>query len=75
MSYGKTPENNRSNEDHAREQAYREYLSLRENRSDRGSYVKDDTLYGSYFSRSDQNRRSSIEDTPYGASEMRRKKP
>ena len=73
MSYGKTPENNKSNEDHAREQAYREYLSLRENRRDRGSYVKDDTLYGSYFSRSDQNRRSSIDDTPYGASEMRRK--
>lgn len=73
MSYGKTPGNNRSNEDNAREQAYREYLSLRENRHERGSYVKDDTLYGSYFSRSGQNSKSYIEDTPYGSSEMRRK--
>ncbi|MBQ0078845.1 MAG: LCP family protein [Eubacterium sp.] len=40
----------RSEEERARQQAYQEYLSLRENRSDRGNYIKDDTLYGSYVS-------------------------
>lgn len=38
-----------SEEQRAKEQAYQEYLSLREHRSSRGHYVKDDTLYGEYF--------------------------
>lgn len=72
-------------EQRAREQAYQEYLALRENRSSRGNYVKDDDLYGSYFA-SNSNRtrneyesgssfqvRNIIEDTPYGNSEMRRR--
>ena len=77
-----------SDEQRARQQAYEEYLSLRENRTPRGNYVKNDDLYGSYFSnarREDRSRdeireeymrarhRSSIDDTPYGASEMRRR--
>lgn len=41
----------RSEEERARQQAYQEYLSLRENRSDRGNYIKDDTMYGSYIPR------------------------
>ena len=44
MSYDK------SNEQRAREQAYQEYLRLREGRDSRGNYVKNDDLYGSYFS-------------------------
>lgn len=71
-------------EKRAREQAYQEYLRLRENRDTRGNYVKNDDLYGSYFSngyglqRQDyygerHQRKSYIEDTPYGASEMRRR--
>lgn len=87
MSYDKT------NEQRAREQAYQEYLRLRENRDSRGNYVKNDDLYGSYFSnnnsrvtyddemfrsrpsRSENQYRSGsyIDDTPYGASEMRRR--
>ena len=87
MSYDKT------NERRAREQAYQEYLRLRENRDSRGNYVKNDDLYGSYFSNNNsrvtyddemfrsrpsrpenQYRSGSyIDDTPYGASEMRRR--
>ena len=68
-----------SSEQRAREQAYQEYLSLRENRSSRGNYVKDDTLYGAYFpsgnsERKQRESRSSIDDTPYGSSEMRRRR-
>ena len=40
----------RSRESRARQDAYQEYLSLREHNEDRGSYVKDDTLYGSLHS-------------------------
>lgn len=58
----------KTSEQRAREQAYQEYLSLRENRSSRGNYVRNDDLYGEYFSG-----RSSIENTPYGTSEMRRR--
>lgn len=70
---------NRENEQRARQQAYEEYLRLRENRSDRGKYVKDDTLYGSYFSsgnsgKDDKSGSSSIEDTPYGSSRMRQQR-
>lgn len=85
--------NNMSDEQRARQQAYQEYLSLRENRAPRGNYVKNDDLYGSYFSngrREDRTRdeireeymrarqgnrygSNSIEDTPYGMSEMRRR--
>ena len=68
-----------NSEQRAREQAYQEYLSLRENRSSRGNYVKDDTLYGAYFpsgnsERKQRESRSSIDDTPYGSSEMRRRR-
>ena len=68
--------NEMTDEQRAKEQAYQEYLSLRENKSPRGNYVKNDELYGSYFS-SDNRRepaKQNIEDTPYGASEMRRKR-
>lgn len=71
-------DNNRSNEQRAKDQAYQEYLRLRENRSSRGHYVKDDTLYGEYFpsgNESSKNRRraggASSEGTPYGESQMR----
>ncbi len=37
------------NEHRAKEQAYQEYLKLRQNNGSRGNYVKDDTLYGAYF--------------------------
>ncbi|MBQ3185411.1 MAG: hypothetical protein IJB54_05460, partial [Firmicutes bacterium] len=87
--FGNTSGNDRymSDEQRARQQAYEEYLSLRENRAPRGNYVKNDDLYGSYFSngrREDRSRdeireeymrarrENSIEDTPYGRSEMRR---
>lgn len=68
-------------EQRAKEQAYAEYLALRENKSSRGNYVKNDDLYGSYFSGSShsskpkqtsEHRGGSIDDTPYGASQMRR---
>ncbi len=67
--------NNR--EQDAREQAYQEYLKLRDANSGRGHYIKDDTKYGSYFSNNSTDRSSSgndysIDDTPYGSSEMRR---
>lgn len=88
--FGNTTGNDRymSDEQRARQQAYEEYLSLRENRIPRGNYVKNDDLYGSYFSNGRREDRSrdeireeymrarrgnSIEDTPYGRSEMRRK--
>lgn len=90
---------NITDEQRAREQAYQEYLNLRENRSGRGNYVKNDDLYGSYFSNARREerplreerpvreershdairdeymraRRGSIENTPYGESEMRRR--
>lgn len=86
----------------AREQAYEEYLSLREHKSNRGNYVKDDTIYGAYvpqsggrgdkgeyspsrsgrasngsrerYGRSEYSEfHSSIENTPYGNSKMRKK--
>ena len=45
-----------NNEKLARQQAYEEYLRLREKSSTRGNYVKDDALYGSYFPNAPQNR-------------------
>lgn len=88
--FSNTTRNDRniSDEQRARQQAYEEYLSLREGGRSRGNYVKNDDLYGSYFSnarREDRSRDeireeymrarrgSSIDDTPYGASEMRRR--
>lgn len=73
----------RSSEQNAREQAYQEYLKLRQNRSSRGNYVKEDTLYGEYIPKSSSGRTAaerssnrersrSIDDTPYGRSEKRR---
>jgi len=63
----------KSNEQRAREQAYQEYLKLRESSSSRGNYVKDDTLYGAYFPKGhDNDLRPSSHGTPYGNSEMRR---
>ena len=41
---------NISDEQRAREQAYQEYLRLREGTSNRGNYVRNDDFYGSYFS-------------------------
>ena len=102
-NYGSTSGNGRSGNDEqrAREQAYREYLRLRENSNgSRGHYVKDDTLYGAYFPSSGTSGRSggsrsgqaqtpsgnsgreteayrsgsSIDDTPYGNSEMRKRR-
>ena len=83
MGDNRTRDNSyRNNEKSAREQAYQEYLNLRENRSGRGNYVKDDTLYGSYFSKSNKSSYSqsnssgfgsSVENTPYGNSQMRKK--
>lgn len=71
-------DNNRSNEQRAKDQAYEEYLKLRENRTSRGHYVKDDNLYGEYFPtghENSKNRRkeaqSLAEGTPYGDSKMR----
>lgn len=65
-----------SNEQRAKEEAYQEYLRLRENRNSRGSYVKDDTLYGEYFPAGDlakqsAGRRGSVDNTAYGRSDMR----
>ncbi|MDO4745447.1 MAG: LCP family protein [Bacillota bacterium] len=59
----------KSSEQIAREQAYQEYLRLREDSKSRGNYVKNDDLYGSYFPGSG----TSVEDTPYGRSDMRRR--
>lgn len=93
MGDNRTRNNNYKNDEKkAREQAYQEYLNLRENRSSRGNYIKDDTLYGSYFPKSrnegfagressdygsaksgSRSFRSSIEDTPYGNSQMRKR--
>ena len=110
--YGSTSgrRQNKNNEQRAKEQAYQEYLRLRENRSsDRGHYVKDDDLYGAYFQsgksggnkgtsrgsslsandyyvseskrarRSDINSEpyrsgSSVDNTPYGNSQMRKQR-
>ena len=81
MDDNRRHDNYRSREDRAREDAYQEYLSLREHNEERGSYVKDDTLYGSYIpnrsgypqqEREDRGHvHSSVENTPYGASRMR----
>ena len=49
MNDNRRYDNDRSRESRARQDAYQEYLSLREHNEDRGSYVKDDTLYGSYI--------------------------
>lgn len=64
-NYRNTSGNRRSttDEQRARDEAYQEYLRLRENRDSRGNYVKNDDLYGSYFSNS--SRRSSGEDRSY----------
>jgi len=62
---------NMNDEQRAREQAYQEYLKLREGRSSRGNYVKNDEQFGSYFTNSKKG--TNIEDTPYGNSEMRKK--
>ncbi len=83
MDDNRNNDNYRSREDSAREQAYQEYLNLRENNDNRGRYVKDDTLYGSYIPNRSQHSReqqrfdstggfhTSVDGTPYGASRMR----
>ena len=43
MNDNRRYDNDRSRESRARQDAYQEYLSLREHNEDRGSYVKDDT--------------------------------
>ncbi len=89
MDDNRRQNNYRSREDNAREDAYQEYLRLREHNENRGGYVKDDTLYGSYIpNRSGQQAdygdesgrgsdnsggfQTSVENTPYGTSRMRR---
>ncbi|MEI3516728.1 MAG: hypothetical protein V8R50_05205 [Clostridia bacterium] len=57
MNDNRRYDNDRSRESRARQDAYQEYLSLREHNEDRGSYVKDDTLYGSYIPNRSGNRR------------------
>ncbi len=54
------------NEQRAKEQAYQEYLSLRENRKSRGNYVKDDTLYGEYFPSGNEHGRGADHDGHQG---------
>ncbi len=87
MDHNRRQDDYRSGENRASEDAYQEYLRLREHNENRGGYVKDDTLYGSYVSnRSDRTQgygeqhefdstggfQTSIENTPYGESRMRR---
>ena len=89
MNDNRRYDNDRSRESRARQDAYQEYLSLREHNEDRGSYVKDDTLYGSYIPNRSGNRRqhqpsqefdssggfhTSVEDTPDGVSKMRQQR-
>ena len=89
MNDNRRHDNDRSRESRARQDAYQEYLSLREHNEDRGSYVKDDALYGSYIPNRSGNRRqhqpsqefdssggfhTSVEDTPYGVSKMRQQR-
>ncbi len=89
MNDNRRHDNDRSRESRARQDAYQEYLNLREHNEDRGSYVKDDTLYGSYIPNRSGNRRqhqpsqkfdssggfhTSVEDTPYGVSKMRQQR-
>ena len=44
MNDNRRYDNDHSRESRARQDAYQEYLSLREHNEDRGSYVKDDTF-------------------------------
>ena len=72
-NYGGTSGNRHNdNEQRAKEQAYQEYLRLRENRSSRGNYVKDDTLYGAYFPSGDSNRSRERDSNGYYVSDSRR---
>ncbi|MDO5415372.1 MAG: LCP family protein [Bacillota bacterium] len=52
-------------EKRAREQAYQEYLKLRENRDSRGNYVKNDDLYGSYFSKGNSSNNPYYDEPAY----------
>ena len=89
MNDNRRYDNDRSRESRARQDAYQEYLSLREHNEERGSFVKDDTLYGSYIPNRSGNHRqhqpsqefdssggfhTSVEDTPYGVSKMRQQR-
>ena len=49
MSSNRFGDKSGSKEQDAREQAYQEYLELRNRNSKRGNYIKDDSKYGSYF--------------------------
>ena len=75
MSSNRFGDKSGSKEQDAREQAYQEYLELRNRNSKRGNYIKDDSKYGSYFANNtDRNgaQGRGVEDTPYGNSDMRR---
>ena len=75
MSSNRFGDKSGSKEQDAREQAYQEYLELRNRNSKRGNYIKDDSKYGSYFANNtDKNgaQGRGLEDTPYGNSNMRR---
>lgn len=65
--YGSTTGRRHSNKDEqrAREQAYQEYLNLREGRDSRGGYVKNDDLYGSYFSRGNSSNNPYYDEPAY----------
>ena len=66
-SYGNTSGNGQYRDDNtsSKDQAYQEYLRLRENRSsrssDRSRHIKDDSLYGEYYAGSSRKKRSSGE--------------
>ena len=64
-SYGNTSGNGQYRDDNtsSKDQAYQEYLRLRENRSsrssDRSRHIKDDSLYGEYYAGNSRKKRSS----------------
>ena len=66
-SYGNTSGNGQYRDDNtsSKDQAYQEYLRLREDRSsrssDRSRHIKDDSLYGEYYAGSSRKKRSSGE--------------
>ncbi len=66
-SYGNTSGNGQYRDDNtsSKDQAYQEYLRLREDRSsrssDRSRHIKDDSLYGEYYAGNSRKKRSSGE--------------
>lgn len=54
---------NMSKEQNAREEAYREYLKLRESRGARREYIRDDNLYGEYIQKDSATKHRSGSDS------------